>query len=168
MKKINHLFYRIVDWMAILARIVTILIVLIILADILTVNLFHYSLPWAIEFSEYLLVFLTFLGAAWLLREDGHIKLDLVLNALRKKNRIRLEIINSVIGLIISLILAVSGFIATYNLYERGVKTEAVIELPRFILIIIIPIGFTFLVYQFLAKIFKYRKQYKANEEEGS
>src|SRR5690625_1225961 len=167
MKRINHLFYLIIDWMAILARIVTIFIVLIIFTDILTVNLFNYSLPWAIEISEYLLVFLTFLGAAWLLREDGHIKLDLVLNALREKSRVRLEMINSVIGLIISLVLAVSGFIATYNLYERGVKTEAVIELPRFILIVIIPIGFTFLVYQFLVNIIRQRKQYKANEEEG-
>lgn len=167
MKKINRLLHQMIDWMAILARIVTIFIVLIIFTDILTVNLFNYSLPWAIEISEYLLVFLTFLGAAWLLREDGHIKLDLVLNALREKSRVRLEMINSVIGLIISLVLAVSGFIATYNLYERGVKTEAVIELPRFILIVIIPIGFTFLVYQFLVNIIRQRKQYKANEEEG-
>src|SRR5699024_9681683 len=92
----------IINFMGVLARIVIVMIVLIIFIDILTMNLFNYSLAWVLEISEYLLVFLTFLGAAWLLREDGHIKLDLILNALSKKGRKRLEFLNSIIGFIIS------------------------------------------------------------------
>ena len=28
---------------------------------------------WVIEFSEYSILFMTFLGTAWLLRKDGHV-----------------------------------------------------------------------------------------------
>lgn len=168
MKWIDKFFSRLIDYLAILARIVTICIVLIIFIDLLTVNLFNYSLPWSIEIAEYLLVYLTFLGAAWLLRKDGHIKLDLLLNALQKRNRLCLELFNNVIGFIISSILTVSGIIVTYNLYVRGVKTEAVIELPRFILISIIPIGFLFLIYQFLYNIIVRVKRLTTSSKEGS
>jgi C4-dicarboxylate transporter, DctQ subunit len=151
--KMNKFFDSIINIMAVTGRIVIIIISLLIMIDIVSLKFFSHSFSWIMEVSEYLLVLLTFLGVAWLLQEDGHIKLDLLLNRLSDRNRIRMEILNSCIGAVISLVITVYGFRATLNLYGRGIKTETILEIPRSLLIVIIPIGFTFVLIQFIRNL---------------
>ena len=47
-----------------------------------------WSVDWVIELTEYLLAYLTFLGGAHLLKIDGHLTFDLVVQRLRKKKEI--------------------------------------------------------------------------------
>lgn len=151
--RMNKLFDYIIDFMAILGKVLIIIISLLIVIDIVSLKFFSVSFPWILEVSEYLLVFVTFLGVAWLLKIDGHIKLDLLLNRLSERNRTRMEVLNSCIGAIISLVIMVYGFLATWNLHGRGVKTETILEIPRSLLIVIIPIGFTFVFIQFIRNL---------------
>lgn len=148
LSKVNKLLDESMNFMAVLGRLVIILMTFLIIADLIALNFFNYSIAWILEVSEYLIVFLTFLGVAWLLKEDGHIKLDLLLNRLSQRNRLIAEIVNSCIGLCISLIITIYGFRTAWGLYERGIKTETILEIPRSLLIVIIPIGFTFVILQ--------------------
>ena len=77
--KIDKFFDLIINFLAVMGRIVIIIISLLIITDIVALKFFNYSFSWIMEVSEYLLVMLTFLGVAWLLKEDGHIKLDLLI-----------------------------------------------------------------------------------------
>ncbi|WP_368665180.1 TRAP transporter small permease [Sporosarcina sp. P29] len=139
--------------MAVLGRIVIIIISLLIIIDIVSFKFFSYQFPWILEVSEYLLVLLTLLGVAWLLKEDGHIKLDLLINRLSEKNRTRMEILNSCIGAVISLVITVYGLLATWNLYMRDIKTETILEIPRSLLIVVVPVGFLFVFIQFIRNL---------------
>jgi len=48
-----------------------------------TSRTFHVvPMPWAPDFSEYALYGITFLGAPWVLREDGHIAIELIVERL--------------------------------------------------------------------------------------
>lgn len=48
-----------------------------------TSRTFHLvPMPWAPDFSEYALYGITFLGAPWVLREEGHIAIELVVERL--------------------------------------------------------------------------------------
>ncbi|WP_371682760.1 TRAP transporter small permease [Sporosarcina sp. PTS2304] len=152
--------------MAILGRIVIVIISLLIIVDIVSLKFFSYQFSWTLEVSEYLLVFLTFFGVAWLLREDGHIKLDLLLNRLSEKNRTRMEIVNSCIGVIISIVITFYGFMAVWSLHTRGIKTETILEIPRSLLIIIIPIGFFFVFIQFLRNLLSSINKLRLTSEE--
>jgi len=147
--KINHLIDLIIDFMAVIGRLLLVAITILVFVDIITLKLFDYSLSWIFEVNEYSLLFITFLGAAFVLRRDEHIKLDLVLNLLSNKQRRIVEIVNSFIGMIISLIVTVAGFIATMSLYERNIISEGVISIPRYLIVIIIPIGLLFITIQF-------------------
>ena len=53
------------------------------------------------------------------------------------------------------------GFIAVLNLYERGIKTETILEIPRYLLILIIPISFIFVFIQFIRNLFALVKKSK-------
>ncbi|PIC99043.1 hypothetical protein CSV68_09440 [Sporosarcina sp. P29] len=150
---INKLLDSIMSFMAVLGRIVIIIISLLIIIDIVSFKFFSYQFPWILEVSEYLLVLLTLLGVAWLLKEDGHIKLDLLINRLSEKNRTRMEILNSCIGAVISLVITVYGLLATWNLYMRDIKTETILEIPRSLLIVVVPVGFLFVFIQFIRNL---------------
>ncbi|WP_158231939.1 MULTISPECIES: TRAP transporter small permease [unclassified Sporosarcina] len=165
--RISNLLDSIINFMAILGRVVIIIISLLIIVDIVSLKFFSYQFPWVLEVSEYLLVFLTFLGVAWLLREDGHIKLDLLLNRLSEKNRMRMEILNSCIGAIISLVITVYGFLATWNLHMRDIKTENILEIPRSLLIVVIPVGFLFVFIQFIRNFLSAINKLKSRREKS-
>lgn len=151
-KVINSLL----NGMSYVGRGIVVIIAFLIVIDVLLTNILNDSLPWVLEVTEYLLVFLTFFGSAWLLRENGHIQFDLLINNLSERTRKVFELISSCIGFIVSTIVTVFGFITTVDLYTRGAYTDAMLQIPRFILIIIIPIGFLFLSIQFLRNIISY------------
>lgn len=46
---------------------------------------FGHTFPWNIELCRYSFVWLTFIGAAFVRKEDTHIRIEIVLNFLRKK-----------------------------------------------------------------------------------
>jgi|SRR5699024_1240456 len=147
---INRLFDLLIDFKAVLGRLLIVLMAILVFIDVITLQIFDFSLSWIFEVNEYLLLFITFLGATFVLRRNEHIKMDLILNLLNKKQTRVVELVNSLVGMIVSLIMTVTGFMTTMNLYEKNILTEAVLSIPRFLIVMIIPIGFLFLTIQFL------------------
>ncbi|NQT59563.1 MAG: TRAP transporter small permease [Bacteroidetes bacterium] len=47
-------------------------------------SVFNYSISWNVEFTRYLLVWLTFVGASYVRRENAHISLELVSQKIEK------------------------------------------------------------------------------------
>lgn len=50
--------------------------------DVATRTFRLFAMPWAPDFSEYALYGITFLGAPWVLREEGHIAIELLVERL--------------------------------------------------------------------------------------
>ena len=85
MKAIDAIIDRISDILAYIAGLILIYIVISITVDVLFRYLFNNPLPYTLDISEILLHFITFLTAAWVMKRDGHVKMDLLLSTLRKK-----------------------------------------------------------------------------------
>ncbi|MDR1180312.1 MAG: TRAP transporter small permease [Spirochaetales bacterium] len=62
-----------------------ILIFLLLVIGVILRSIFSIAFAWNIELSRYSFVWLTFIGAAYVRRNDGHIKIDLFANYIRKK-----------------------------------------------------------------------------------
>ncbi|MDT8860736.1 TRAP transporter small permease [Alkalihalobacillus sp. MEB130] len=163
-KRIVAIFHSLLTLMGVLGKLTIVMISLLILLEVISLKLFNYSFNWVLELTEYLLVFLTLFGAAWLLRQDGHIRFDLLINRFNVKNQVIFGIINSIIGFLISITITISGFITSWGLFQRGVKTETMLQLPRSLLIVIIPIGFLFLAIQFSLNIIAGAKKLRAKD----
>ncbi|MBM3485547.1 MAG: TRAP transporter small permease [Alphaproteobacteria bacterium] len=73
--------------------------------DIVLRNLRWGSIPWILEASEYAMFVLAFLGAPWVLRLGGHVRVDIVLTGLPPRARARCEAIGDAIGLAVSLVI---------------------------------------------------------------
>jgi TRAP-type C4-dicarboxylate transport system permease small subunit len=116
---------------------------------------FNSPLLWGTEVTEILLLYITFLGMAWVFREGGHVVIDVFTSkAIGKKKKILDGGSYFLVG-IVSAVLIYYGFYCAYDHYARGVFNPTVIETPIALIIIVIPVGSVPLFLEVLIKIRK-------------
>ncbi len=97
--------------LAVIAALCIALIAILVCTDVILRNAGFPTLPWQIEVSEYAQFVATFLGAPWVLKMGGHVRVDVLLTNLKPAKAFFLEIVADVLGLI------ASGFLFAYGLY---------------------------------------------------
>ena len=104
------------------------------------------------QISGTLLLYIAFLGAAWVLRREEHVTIDLLVTQLGPRNRRWLTCTNSVLGALICLVVAFYGTVEAVTSWQRGILIPAEIEIPRVINLGVIPLGAFLLSLQFLRR----------------
>jgi TRAP-type C4-dicarboxylate transport system permease small subunit len=105
---------------------------------------------WAIEITEWILLYSAFLAAAWVLKEEGHVVIDILVVRLSRKNQHILKVLVCFLGILTCGFLAYHGFRAAYSLYNRDVIMMGMILMPKYILVVIIPVGISLTLIQFI------------------
>jgi C4-dicarboxylate transporter DctQ subunit len=106
-------------------------------------------IPWMLELTEYIMLYIPFLAAAIVLKEKGHIKIDLITEHLSPKNKARVFFIESLVGGLTMCVYTVFGAIVTLDFFNRNVLSLEYLKLPAYLVIMVIPIGSFFLMVQF-------------------
>ena len=107
-------------------------------------------------------MYIGFLGATWVLKEEGHIKMDLVVNRLNPRAQAWLNIVTSFIGIIICLIITWYGILVTLHLYQSGQYFAAYLKPPKYIILSVVPLGCLLLFIQFVRRTYGYIKDLRA------
>ena len=117
---------------------------------------FHTSMTWTTELTEYALLYTTFLLAPWVLKQDRHVRVDIVLNIVKNKSHRALatmEIIGNSLGFLIFGILGYYGMLVTVDNFVRNVTNPTILEFPKAPLLLVIPLSFLCLIIQFARRI---------------
>jgi C4-dicarboxylate transporter DctQ subunit len=118
--------------------------------------------PPLFEISEYSLLWITFLSAAWIMKIGGHIRVDLVLNRLSPKRRVITDITTTIICVIIFAVMIWYTIKVTLQDYQIGFTYPSVLRPPKWPIEIIIPIGYFLLFIQFSRIVYGRLKNWKA------
>ena len=161
----RNLFDLVIDSMAFMAGVLLLLVTLFFSYAAVIRSLDLKTPIWVLQFTEYALLWITFLGAAWLLREGGHIKIDTIISRFVKKRRRRVEIIDHVLGAIVSFVIFWFGTLHTIDLYQRGIMDVKGVTVPVFPFFLIIPLGGLTLSIQFGRHLFKQIKSKPCQRE---
>lgn len=104
---------------------------------------------WATEISSLMVLWIPFMVVAWVLRNEGHVKMDLIVEHISPASRAMIDFITSLIGIVVMLIVAVAGLLTTLDWV--GTKTPTILMLPKAPAISIICVGsFMFAVQLFI------------------
>ena len=160
--KFVSFFDRTIGVLALLGALVLVFTMLIVDYEVVARYLLNRPTAWMLEVVEYALLYLCFLGATWVLKEEGHIKMDLVLNRLNPRVQVWLNIITSFIGVIICLVITWYGVKVTWGLYQSGQYYAAFLKPPKYIIVGIVPVGCFLLFIQFLRRTYGYLKSLRA------
>jgi TRAP-type C4-dicarboxylate transport system permease small subunit len=120
---------------------------------------FHRPPLWVTGVIEYILLYVTLLGAGWLLRRDGHVKVDIALNRFSARGQAILNTMTSIVGALCCGVLVWYGIRTILKLLVPGriIMTPQIPEIPKFILIAVIPLGCLFLFVEFVRRAFYHR-----------
>ena len=151
--KLGAAWDRFLDVSLVISAAAVVLASLLTLSDITSRQFFASAQGWAIEIAEYCLLYLAFFGAAWLLREDGHVKVEVVVEVLSARNQAFLGMVTSVVGVLVTGVLAYFATSTTIMEYMAGTKMyESPLKPPLYPLLIPIPIGAASLCIQFMRR----------------
>ncbi|MDE0341932.1 MAG: TRAP transporter small permease [Deltaproteobacteria bacterium] len=124
-----------------------------VLYDVLARMTFAAPTIWVIDINEYLLVYLCFVPAAWILMNDHHVKVEIVTARLSPASQGRLRVVTDFLGFIYCVVLAWQGWLVAWHAFENGYRFSTALNLPKFPVLVIIPIGAAWLALGFVVRI---------------
>ena len=157
MKWLNAIFERTVDVLGFSAAVLIAVVMLGVTLEICLRYFTPYSMVWIIELTQYGLVFITFLGATWVLKRDKHTSIDIVLNQLSPRPRNVVNVIISILGAIVCLIVTAYGTKVVLDYMQMSYfYPHASLWIPAHLLAAVIPLSGFLLFIQFLKRGYRY------------
>lgn len=140
--------------MAILAGLLLVWLMLSVITSVLMRNAGLQPFAWLFTSAEYGLLYMTMLGAPWLVREKGHVHIELVTAVLPKGLR---QIVSRAVAaacVLVCVILAWKGAELVLTNIERGDYDTRAYYYPRWMLTIAFPLSFGLMAIEFSRFVF--------------
>ena len=149
MARLAWLWDRFVDLMALVAAAMLIWLMVSVVTSVIMRNMGAQPFAWLFTSSEYAILYMTMLGAPWLVRERGHVHIELVTAALPAGLR---NIVSRVVALacvVVCVILAWQGWELFAKNWTRNDYDVRAYYFPKWILTISFPVAFVMMAVEF-------------------
>ena len=150
MKRLSDLFGRLFGFLATIAALLLLAMVVVVTADIVLRNVARIGFPWANEVTEYALYIITLLTAPWLLRRGQHVRIDMALALVPPRVAWLMEAAADILGLAASLILIWYGTIMTLQSARLSSLTIKNLVFPEWWLLAPLPLCFALVALEFI------------------
>ncbi len=135
--------------MAWLAGLLVAAMMAVITADVVVRNLGYQSSAHFFTFTEYALLIVPCLGAPWLVREKGHVYVEILFTYLRPHRRAVLRTVIALLCIAVCLILAWYGAEVTLRDYVTHEKDVRSLDMPRWMVVGFVPLSFLMMAVEF-------------------
>lgn len=166
--KLQRIVTAIFDGIITLFGILVVILIAFNMISVSTAVVMRYLLKsspaWVIEVTEYSLLYITFLGSAWLLRKEGHVRMDLIISGFNPKTRALINTITYALCTIVCFIVAWYGVKVTWDHYQTHYVLPTILRPPSYLIVGVIPIGSFALFVQFLRRTTKYLQTYQGQK----
>jgi TRAP-type C4-dicarboxylate transport system permease small subunit len=142
-------------------------ILLLVVVDVVLRYFFNRPIKGVTDVCGMALVFITSLGMAWLLKEEGHVKIDIVLVRLSPRPQALTNAITSALGAVTFQFIAWYGVRSILHLVEQGVKIYGGM-LSISIALLLIPLAIACFLFsiQFVRRSYMYLKSWRQGGSE--
>lgn len=123
-------------------------------ANVVVRYVFDGSLVWASELTVYLFLWSTFFGAAYCFKQDAHISINIILEKVKPATAKGLLLLSHSITAIFLSAVAYYGYgylLLVHELDEISID----LDIPMWIIYLVIPISFGFATYRVLEKLYE-------------
>jgi C4-dicarboxylate transporter DctQ subunit len=137
MKILTVINEKIEEWML---TILLSFIVILVLAQVISRNLFSFPMGWSVELSRYIFVWIAWISASYAVKKKTHIRVELFKNKLNNTSRKVLELIVLLLWLAFSLFLAIAGTQFVISIGSTSQSSPS-LEVPMWIVYLAVPIA---------------------------
>ena len=164
MPKLSRVFDRVLDASAVLCGAIILFGLVSVCAEVVMRYFLRTPLEWVVEINEYLLLYLTFLGAGWLLRAQGHVRVDVVVRMMSPRGKAVVEVLACVVGALICLIVVLYGGYVTWGLWLRNAISATVLEVSMAPIVAVVPLGALALMLEFCRRLARVVRAWRARD----
>lgn len=132
-----------------------------IIAGIVWREFLNKPILWTTDLSSYLLVYVVFLSAPWILKHGGHVQIDIITSKLKGKTLHLNVLIVSFLLSIIFIIFFYFSLETTLTLYEKGTVKLENVPWPKYLLVAPIPVGSFFIFTRLVLNVIQSFRQLK-------
>lgn len=136
-----------------ISAVCVLILMVLVIADIFGRYLFNSPVPMTYEVGSFLMVFVVFLGLAYTQRMRAHIRVEFFTLHLSARVRAILDIVASVLGLLLYVIIVYQSFVWSWASWQVGDYVAGLINIPRWPSQFVVPLGAALLCLQFLADV---------------
>jgi len=154
MAQLSRLYTALLYGMAFISGAMLIWLMVSVVVSVLMRNLGIQPFAWLFTSSEYALLYMTMLGAPWLVREKGHVHIELVTSALPSGLQDIVSRLVAAACVVVCLILAWKGVELVATNIERNDFDVRAYYFPRWILTISFPVSFGLMAVEFARFVF--------------
>nr|WP_312578996.1 TRAP transporter small permease [Sedimentibacter sp.] len=151
MKKLAEIYNKFEIYALVLSLVITVVVIFI---QVVARYVFNSSLTWSEEFSRYLFIWQTWLGASVAFKENKHIQIEILEAKLNNKGKIILNIIADIITLGFSIFLVINGSNLVAQLIARGTRSAG-IGVPLAFIYASLPVSSFIICFRLLSSITK-------------
>ena len=148
---------RLTAFLALIASLTLLAMMLIICADVLTRNVALSGVPrgiaWSNEISELMLYVIAMLSAPLLLRQGRHIRVDILLRVLPPKVAYGCEWVADIMGILCCAAMVWYGTVATANSFSSGAQSIKTLVMPEWWFLAPLPACFALLAIEFVFRM---------------
>lgn len=142
MEKVIHVFEKLERLSLFLAQISIFIMMLLITVDATSRYVLNQSIIGTYEFTErYLMIAAVFLSMSYVMKIDGHIRLDLLIERLPKKVTNVVNSIHLLLGAAFVFAIGYQGMSMTYEVWIQNIVGTGLIPWPIWLSYIWVPIG---------------------------
>jgi TRAP-type C4-dicarboxylate transport system permease small subunit len=152
------------DCLAVTAGLMIVFAMLAVCGDVILRYLFNRPVGWVLQFSEYVLLYAPFLGAAYVLRNDAHITVDIVVGRLGPRARAWFGLWAAILGFAVMSVVTYEGAAVTLDHYVRAVPSLGTVRVPEYLIFIAVPIGTAPFALEFLRKAYRHAAFLRGND----
>lgn len=141
-----------VDALALVAGVLLCALTLLVCLDVISRTLRLFAMPWTLDVTEYMLYAITFLAAPWVLREQGHIAIEIVVERFPAGPRKLVQRIADGVGAMVCGILFVFACRVLWRSWTQNNLVHETFVFPEWYLFVLAPPVFLILTIQFVLR----------------
>lgn len=134
-----------------LSAVALILATLAMMHGVLSRYFFGSPTLWQTEVSIYLLVFVTFVGAAYGLKHHAHVGVDLIVERLPLRAQLVVRLTTAVLALVVVAVVFWTAYHTWWEAAEGGFRSPTALRAPLSVAYAILPLGMLLVAFQYLA-----------------
>ncbi|MFP4538284.1 MAG: TRAP transporter small permease subunit [Dichotomicrobium sp.] len=124
-----------------LAQVALVVLLALVAHEVFVRYVLNAPTQFSVEISEYLLVFICFAPAAWILRRDRHVRVSFMLDLLSPRLRARIEAAGMVLVAGFALVLVWKGSEMALTAWQSDDRASSLLGTPLWIPYACIPLG---------------------------
>lgn len=167
MRVVARLYDAVLNGMAVFGGVLMVAMMAMITADVVLRNLGTQGSAHFFTFTEYFLLLIPLFGAPWLVREKGHVYIEVLTGTLPPRTRRALMLAVLVACIAVCAVLAWYAGAITLQNFMQNEKDVRSFDMPRWILMAPMPLSFGMMALEFLRLLLRGESPYGGAPAQG-